>query len=252
MKRSIGLRAQPGLDDVGDGGPPGWDERPVRLARGHSRLLVGDPLGPLVDPVFEQVDLGLGQAAAGSGACARLASSLAHGRDERALVAAAGNHGRPGLAPLERRRGRIEPQPASRLGRAVTRHAMPRQDRLDLTGVIDRRTHALRPDLWWQGGDRRQRKAGRGPPLAHSNVQIAHVRETSAMFTRKIGEIARPCGAAGRPRSRPSDRHHTSNRRPDASGFRATPAHTAVCRWHSASGRRAVIPSQHTPASRSR
>ena len=139
MKRSIGFRAQPGFATSGTAGLLGRDERPVRLARGHSRLLAGDRLGPLVDPVFEQLDLGLGQRRPLQGhAFGR--PFAPHGGDERALLASAGNDDRPALAPLERRRGRIEPQPAPRLDRPVTRHAVPGQDRLDLTGVINRRS----------------------------------------------------------------------------------------------------------------
>ena len=44
---------------------------------------------------------------------------------------------RPVLAPLERRHGRIEPQPSPRLDRAVAGHAVAGQDRLDLARVID-------------------------------------------------------------------------------------------------------------------
>ena len=137
MKQSIGFVAQRRSGDVGNGGPHRRDERPVHRAGRHARLFTGLGLGPLVDPGFDELDLGLGQRrpierhAVGR-------PFAAQGLDQRALRALARQHGRTAFAPGQGCRRRVEPQPAAGLGRAVASHTMLGQDRLDLTRVIHR------------------------------------------------------------------------------------------------------------------
>ncbi len=99
---------------------------------------------------------------------------------ERALLAVARDDGRPALSPLERGRGRIEPQPASRLDRPMTRHAVAGQDRLDLAHVIDRcrfRRSLLGPGCTGEHArrlDESQRQVQRSQPHAQSLMHGFH------------------------------------------------------------------------------
>ena len=136
MKRSIGLR-DPGR--VADG-------RAARAVRGRNAQWVGrasrGPRPPGPWPPGRSRPGGVAISASDSGGrfsgIRSPAPSPSDGHDQRALLGLARDDRRPALAPLERRGGRVEPQPRPRLGRAVARDAMRRQERLDVAQVVDR------------------------------------------------------------------------------------------------------------------
>jgi hypothetical protein len=123
---------------LGRPGPTGREESPVRGRRRHARDLAGHGLRPLVDPVAEQADLGLAQWGTIQGH--PLAIPLAaHGEDHGALVAMARHDRGTDFAPLECLASRVEPETAASAGGPMTCHAVPGEERLDLSGIVDLR-----------------------------------------------------------------------------------------------------------------
>ena len=133
MNRSIGFRAQSSRLTAGTAGRRGGrNAQCVALLR----RFVGRGRCSLVDPGPQESDLGLGQRRA----IERHAfggSFTEYGRQKRTLLGLSRNDGRPFLAPLSRRRRRVQPQPATRLLGPVAGDAVPGQQRLDGTQVIN-------------------------------------------------------------------------------------------------------------------
>ena len=112
-----------------------------------------------------------------------------NGEDQRALLAVARHDRRSALAPLEGGRGRIEPEPAARLAGPVTCHAVPGQERLDLTGIVNLR----RDDR--DGGSSTARAA---PQTSTARPIASHDRLSPIVCGAGIREVARVGGVSGR------------------------------------------------------
>ena len=138
MNRSIGFRAQPDRRTSGGAGRRGGRNAQCDAAGGTPGRSPAIRLAPWSIQSWSRPISASPNGGRFSGIRSP-APSPAQREDQRALLAVARDDRRPALAPLERGRGRIEPKPAPRPGRAVTRHAVAGEERLHLPRIIDPR-----------------------------------------------------------------------------------------------------------------